>query len=301
MGSKRSRLFAGRAGRGTVALLSVALTLGAVAPAGAQDAEEVDGSADIRTGPLVGNGTFRDEIVTGELVWYSVLYTNYEELSISAHLVDADADASEELELLRMFVGTNLSLLESSNEDLGPGYTAWRSGGETETNMWFVGFQLNTTGQRGVLHELEFELSGFASANRDECGSDCTLDGDLDELEAQVADLEGQVEECGEECLERLDPEELEAARQQAESDIEAEQAAVIDLCGGEEECDPPGSSTPWPLVVVLFIAAAVAVGGLVRTLMQPRSQEPSAPPGGPNASPPHQPGPGTPATEAPA
>lgn len=315
MGSKESGQFTGRAGRGVFALLSLVLTLGTGTPAGAQDAEEADGSADIRSAPFVENGTYHDEIVTGEVVWYSVQYTDKSRLSIKAQLDGVDVDSSDHLVLYRMFLAPNLDTSIYQAEDIG-GYESGPSyDNEPETDVWFIGFYLETTEQLGVVYDLEFELSGFAAASQDECGSDCTLDEDLEDLEAQAADLEGQVEECGEECLERADPEALEAARDQAESDIEAERAAVIDLCGGEEECGP-SSSTPWLLVFVLFIAAAVVVGGLVRTLMQkraavapssggdPGSPTPDTPtssspaPGSPNPDPS---APGHPAPEAPA
>ena len=248
-----------------------ALASSTITPAGAQDAaESLDGAADFRTAPLVGPGTYRDTIVTGEIAWYSVLYTNDEDLHLGARLADVDADADDELELIRAFVGPNLEHLEVRPEDVGPGYSARWRGGETDTNQWFVVFELKTTGQVGVPHELEFTLSGFASRSQDECRAECTLDEELVELEDEIAALEAEVERCGDECADLATQDELVAERDDLQAAVDAEQAEIVDLCGGEE-CDalPATSTTPWWLVAILGAGALAAGGGFVRTLRQ--------------------------------
>jgi hypothetical protein len=253
---------------GAAALLAFASLLSAPGVAGAQGADaaqEIEGAADFRTAPLVGNGTFRDEIVTGETVWYAVEYQNDETLRIAARLADVDVDADDELTLVRSFVGPSLSEVFGGDEDIEG--SAWFGG--DDTNTWFVAFRLETEGELGELHDLEFELAGFTSADDTECRDDCTLDDDLAALQDEIDGLEADVEACGDEC----DVAEVEATRDDLAGEVDRERTAVEGLCGDRplDSCEASSASTPWALVVVLGVAAALAVGGVARTLVRAR------------------------------
>lgn len=65
-----------------IVLLTAALTLLAPGSLGlpsiveAQDRVAVEGTADFRNPPTLGPGSYSDRMVSGESIWYGVLYTN---------------------------------------------------------------------------------------------------------------------------------------------------------------------------------------------------------------------------------
>lgn len=243
----------------------------AATPAAAQTPQPLEPAADFRTAPLIGDGTYSVDLVAGERVWVSVHYTNYAGFSISADLTDVDVGTNDELTLYRAIVAPNLNATAIETEDIsspeGSGMS-W-SGGETDTNLWFLAFTLETTGQAGIPHTLEFTLEGFEDVGSNEpCGDDCTLDEDLATLEEEIAELEGEVEECGEACSNPPSQADLESERDALLADVDAEESAITDLCGGEL-CDslPAKSNIPWLPVTLLAVAAVIAAGGLVRAL----------------------------------
>jgi hypothetical protein len=237
------------------ALAGPALVVATAAPADAQAPEQAAGAADFRTAPLVGEGTYRDDVVVGETVWYSVLYTNDEPLSVSARLVDVDVEADDTLELERLLVGPTLDEVYADDSD----FDGTARSGAGDTNIWFVAFRLNSTGRQGVRHELEFELDGVGATDREQCGPGCPLEAELAELQDEIGDLEARAEPV--------------ATRDELREAVDEARTAVIELCGGEE-CDGPASSssTPWAQVALLGAVALVTVGGLARALRQRRA-----------------------------
>jgi hypothetical protein len=187
-------------GATTGMLVAVALTLATAGGAAhAQQASQVDGAADFRTAPVIGDGVHRDTIATGESVWFTVLYRNDSEIDYEAVLRDEDADADAELQLVTTLVAPNLEDIDSYPDRGSTSY----SFGDADAYPWYIRVSLITDGRNGVQHDFELTLQGFLDPQESAAGAgarqpctqdpDCTLDDDLSRIETTVDDLSSDV------------------------------------------------------------------------------------------------------------
>ena len=247
----------------------------------AQDATPVDGTADFRAPPFIGNGTFTDTIVAGEAVWYAVIYTNDNPYRIEVSVPSADLDNNPDLELETQFISPTLGAVQTGSDVLaGRGSI---TGGGPDTNAWFIQIALNTTGRLGVEHEVIFEVEGVEESGIEDCAAaaDCTLDDDLASLDEELEDIQESliaIENAGD------DESAIVAETARLEAEVAAGEAAIANadartevasdqiddalediaaVCAPERDCDEapdPGSSTP---LVGLIVGGVILVGGL--------------------------------------
>lgn len=286
-----------------MSLRRIALAIGAVAAtlltgpsADAQERAETEGSADFRNPPILTDGSYADTIVTGETVWYSVIYTNNTPYRITVALADVDVETNDELTLTANFVGPTLSSLRSGTVVEGPG--ASYDGGVT--NVWYVSVSLDTTGQLGREHELLLDLEGFSSSRLEFCEDlpDCTASADLQALQDELVRVEEQLAALGEaDSSEVIEAEidelrtrrdaaasavqaaetevaDLEARSADAAAELQAAEAEAAEICPPGTPCDPAGessSSTPaWAIVV--GVLALLGGGALLFAGVRSRS-----------------------------
>lgn len=247
------RLFAG-------VLLAVALCMVVPVAGAAQERAEVRGSADFRNPPRLVDGAYSDSIVSGEAVWYEVLYTNGDEYTFDVSLDGVDLEATEELALEASFIGPTLGSVESGTE---LGGSASYTGGET--NAWYLEVVLETTGRRGIEHTLLIDVDGVQESSSDTCTDDpeCTLDEDLAALDDELAELDEETsalsDEGGEDVQAEVDARVAEAAelRDQARS----VQAEIASLCDPEPDCDTLATTTSTPLWATVVGGVALVTG----------------------------------------
>lgn len=247
-------------------------------PAAAQAAPTaVDGAADFRTAPVIGEGTFADEIVTGETVFYAAFYTNGTPIEVAARLADADP-LPEDLTLVRLIISPTLGVLAEDDADLSGGTMSFSG---ANTNLWYFAFRLDTTGELGVRHELEFSLGGVESADAEPCGDDCELTDELAVVEAEVAELEDRLAECGGSCEGSDARASIETQITDAQGRLDAARADIVERCGGSPcEVLPASEEVSVPAIVVTGIAAVAGLALLARALRSRRAHDAAAPAG---------------------
>ena len=245
------------------ALVAAALTLLASGTILAQEASEVDGTADFRNPPLLSDGRYLDTIVSGEAVWYSVIYTNDDPYRIEVDLVEVDLDADDELELEARLIGPTLGAIDSGRVLEG---SASYSGGRT--NLWYIEVVLSTTGRLGVEHTLSIDIAGMQSGRLERCEDlpDCDLDVALAALDDEVASVVAAIDELPDlesEEVVRDQISELERRVTAAAADLEAAEARIAEICAPAVDCDSPpapGAATPlWAMVIGALVLAAGA------------------------------------------
>lgn len=242
------------------AALLVTLLLG-TAPAAAQEVEPVEGAADFRTAPLVGDGRYRDMILTGESLWFTVLYRNEEEIDFAASLVGA-VEGGDDLQLTTTLVSPTL---ETADQYPDRRYKDFRYG-DADVHPWHVRVDLTTDGRLGVPHEYELQLSGFedpgladqAAAARTLCTQDpdCNLDERLAALQPEVDGIANEVSSLEEQLRD--------AAPSQAE--VAAEVTALenrITILDDELSATSPVRQVPtaaWLVFTALLIATVTRI-----------------------------------------
>jgi hypothetical protein len=252
-----------------LALMGLFLALATAGPARAQDREETEGTSDFRDPPMLVPGSYSDTIVSGESVWYAVLYTNDVEFRIEVDLVDVDLDAQDELTLTANFISPTLG--GSGSGRLLEGSTGYSAGG---TNVWYIEVDLATSGRLGVEHQLSLDIDGFSSDRLERCElPDCTAADDLAAIETEIAQIEENLAALDDTDAQEVVEEEI-ADLEQRQADARQEESLANDEiaahCAPEPDCDTlpePGSSTPlWALLVsgaILLSGAGVLATGL--------------------------------------
>lgn len=246
----------------------------------AQDPTPVEGTADFRNPPVLMPGSYSDTIVTGEALWYAVVYTDDTPYRFEVTLPDVDLESNEELSLETRFITPTLGAVESGSTLLEG--RASITGGGTQTFIWYIEVRLSTTERLGVSYALILDIEGVESTRFEPCSElpDCTLDQELAELQAELAEVQADLDALGDQDSEAVLAAEIadlqaeiiqleneisaaelrEAEAAEAQTEAEDEIAAI---CSPDIECDvapDPGSSTPvWAVV----IAALVLAGGL--------------------------------------
>ncbi|MDH3682152.1 MAG: hypothetical protein OEV40_19640 [Acidimicrobiia bacterium] len=227
----------------------------------AQDTVAVDGTADFRNPPRLAPGSYSDTIVTGETVWYAVLYTNDVPYRFAADLTDIDLDAQSDLTLSVSFVGPTLSVLDSGLELQG---SARYDGGGT--NVWYLAVSLDTEGRLGVEHQLVLDVEGVLSAGLEPCEADCALREQLAAVDADIVEVQERIDGLGEDPTAVLEAEltELETRRNTAEDSLDRADARIRELCAPEPDCEeltePPSTTPLWATALGgLLLAAGVA------------------------------------------
>ena len=278
--------------------------------AAAQEVIDTNGTTDFRNPPTLENGVYRDTIVTGEAVWYAVVYTNDVPYRFEATLPAVDPVTAEELTIEVSFIGPTLGSVQE-----GPLLQGSASTNAGETNVWYLQVTLSTTGQLGVAHEMQLSIDGVQSSEFETCDDipDCDLDEQLAELDEQLAALEDDLagvsepvddipEPVVDESVDAVDDEtatqiaELEAEETgvraeiaaaetrstQAVTELTDAEAEIADICGDEPDCEsvlsPDESSTPiwaWASGALVLLAGVAALAfSVVR-----RNARPTSPP----------------------
>ncbi len=243
-----------------VGVLSLLFT----SPAAAQD--DVTGSADYRNPPQLTDGLYRDTIVTGEAVWYAVLYRNNDDLDVTVDLADVDLESQDELTLSAQLIGPTLSGAGSRGLNVG-GQWSYNGG---EINLWYVEVSLETTGRLGVEHDLVIGVSGTLDLDLGICdpSDGCTLIDDIAAVDAEIVTAQAQIDDLGSRETSEIVAGEIAAAEAQAASvrqEDGSNEAAIAELCDPDATCTevPITSSTPTGLLVLGVLAIAGGLGFL--------------------------------------
>ncbi len=245
--------------------------------------EEVEGATDYRVPPLLGPGRYSDTIVTGEAVWYAVLYTDDTPYRFEVTLADIDLSSEPDLRLETRFITPTLADAQRGSDLLEGEGLAITSGVDDsrETFRWFIEVSLVTDGRLGVEHELLLDIDGVLDAGFEACPevASCNLDdvlpqrqerlenaenllaavqsGGAEAVEGEISDLEGEIETA---------QQEIEGAGQRLEDAEEAEQAAldrIGELCSPEPDCDVPPDPGSLPPLWTLAAAGVLLLAGL--------------------------------------
>lgn len=275
-------------------IAAVAVTACAVQAsiASAQDAVDVEGSADFRNPPSLVPGVYRDTIVTGEAVWYAMLYTDDTPYRFEVRLPEVDLDAQDELSVETRFVTPTLSAVDTGSTLL-EGAGASIVGGGQQTFVWYLVVALNTTGRLGVEYEMILDVQGPDTARLEPCNelADCTYDEELAALDAELAQIRDDIAALDGDDTEAVFLDEIgaleaeiaavraESARQEssaaaanqraeaAEREITEARADIGRVCAPEVDCvEPPapGSSTPMWSILVASLAVVAGIATIV-------------------------------------
>lgn len=273
--------------RPATALLLTALIWLSASPTAAQEATPVEGAADFRTAPTIGPGTYVEELVTGEHVWYGVFYTEREDVEFEAELVGVDP-ADVDVEIVSSFVPPVLDacLTDDDGSWLASCHTFGGAGGGGDGEIWYVTLGLETTGQLGRVFEVEFTLRGVNERRGDLCDEPCDLQDEFEELDEEYEQLKSRAEgnstepspteeSRNAEVRENIDA--LGEERDELSQDVEALRGEIATLCGAQgNDCATPANagkaSAPWPLNGVVAVGAVALVGELGRALWRLRS-----------------------------
>lgn len=244
--------------------LVLAITLGVTAPA-AFAQTEVTGSADFRNPPTLTPGTYADEIVTGETVWYGVIYRNDTPFRVDAKITTAGASSG--LELVTTMVSPTLAEVASASGLLESSGVSARG---ADTDLWYITVELRSSEAAGIPHRLSLDIEGFETTSTLPCDRvpGCTFDEELAALDARVAELQPQLDEAlglptaaaaGSE-LESLESfiaaenRRLDAANER----LVVAESRLAELCAPQQSCTSfpdPGSKAPsWALLAGIAI-----------------------------------------------
>lgn len=269
-------------------LVVAAIGLVLIAPmaiASAQEPTEVVGTADFRNPPTLVDGRYVDTIVTGETVWYAVVYANSTPYRFEVSLADVDVDADDELTLEASFVGPTLGSVGRSStvlESSGASY------GSAKTNVWYLKVSLETTGRLGVEHRLLIEVVGAESTGFGDCTqiAECTLDEELATIDEQVELVESGLADALAQDETSLVEREITSLRDQlgvsdtigpqAQARLANAEARMAQLCAPDATCETipaPGSKTP---IWAWAIGGLVFAGGVRRRVTTMRSPIPA-------------------------
>ncbi len=235
---------------------------------------ETEGSADFRNPPILVSGSYSDTIVTGETVWYSVVYTNNTPYRIEVSLADVDLESQDELTLTADFIGPTLGTLGSGTVIEGPG--ASYDGGTT--NVWYVSVDLATTGQLGSEHRLNLDLEGFSSSRLEYCDDlpDCVAADELQAIQNEIARLEDELAALDTTDSQDVIEDEIAALRAReaaAAAELQTAESEIAELCQPDTTCDAipePSSSTP---VWATALGVIALIGGGVVLVLGVRSR----------------------------
>ena len=262
----------------------------------AQEAIETEGTTDYRNPPILDNGVYRDTVVTGEAVWYAVVYTNDVPFRFEVTLPGVDPDVADELTVDVSFVGPTLGSVDRGELLLGSAST-----NAGDTNVWYLVVSLATTGQLGLAYEVELSIEGVQPSRFETCDEipGCDLDDQLAELDAELADLEaeldaienppeaneaetgaaadvvdgaaeidGEIAELEAEAVSLNDAiEATETRSATASTEAAAAESEVVELCGEGADCvalTPDDPTTPvwaWALGVLVLLAGLALLG----------------------------------------
>lgn len=246
-----------------MALIGLLLVLPSASPALGQGAQDVEGTADFRNPPMLQPGSYRDTIVTGETVWYAVVYTNNAPYRFEVS-IDGEGADNEALDLGARFVGPTLGSVGDRATKL-QGSARYSAG---ETNVWYLQVSLLTSGRLGVQYDLSIDVEGVSDARHEHCDElpDCTADEELAVVNAEVAALETRLADLPELVSDDEMQAEIDRVRSEIDTtndEIDSANNAIARICGSETDCSvapPPGSSTP---LAGLIGGGLVLVGGL--------------------------------------
>ena len=250
---------------------------------------EVVGTADFRDPPALMSGQYSDTIVTGDTVWYAILYTNNTPYRFEVSLPGVDLGAQNELTLEASFIGPTLgSVGESAALVAGPG-AAYNSG---DTNVWYIKVALETTGRLGVEYRLMLDIEGAEATGFDDCTKmpECTLDDELALINEQAGQLEADLAdliERGSATVAQIEIDELHrqvntSATQliEAEAGLAGAEARLAQLCAPSATCETfpdPGTTTSplaWALGALVLAGGARAIVKRLRQKMQKGESE---------------------------
>lgn len=237
------------------------------APAHAQEPIEVVGTADFRNPPTLEPGSYLDTIVTGETVWYAIVYTNGTPYRFEVSLPDGVAE--EGTTVSASFVGPTLGTVGDRStvvEGSGASYA------NAHTNVWYVTVTLETTGRLGVEHRIQLDVEGAEATGFGDCSriSTCTLDDELAVLDTESAEVETDLAEVLAMDTADVVQREIESLQGQletadtlqvgADAALARAEARMADLCAPETTCETfpdQGSKTPiWAWMLGLAVLA---------------------------------------------
>ena len=267
----------------TILLTSIAIAVvGPVPTASAQDTTAVVGSADFRSPPQLVDGLYEDSIVTGETVWYSVMYSNETPYRFEVSLPDLDPNdgLAAELTLFRPNLepqGKRASLIESS----GSTHDA------SHTNLWYLTVDFGDDAAPGVAHRVLIEVAGVESTTLTDCStsSECTFDqelaslvGDLATVEDALAEFDG-IERTGdvEREIENLNGflETAETLRPQRDARLATAESSLAAMCAPEPVCDAPNAGSAAPIWALgLGLLALLGGGYKAVNRLRPKDEE---------------------------
>lgn len=255
-------------------LVTLVVTLAATAVR-ADAQTPVEGAADFRNAPLLPPGQFVDEIVTGESVWYALIYTNDTPYRFEVSLPDVDLEADDELTLEARFVGPTFETVGRSGTVVEGSGLRYPSG---HTNVWFLVVTLSSSGEENVPYDLVIDVvEGVQDAGLEDCAdvAGCTYEADLQRAQAEfdavqaefdaAAALEQQVRVEAE--ISNLTGflETSESLRPAVEARLKPLEEKMAELCAPEPTCttfpEQPGKTS----VVGLGIGSLALIGGASR------------------------------------
>lgn len=167
----------------TAALVALVVLVGS---SGAAIAEtEVQGAADFRTAPVVGDGEYTDTIDVGGQRWYGVMATVGVPFTVTGGLVDAAG--REDLTFTMRLRGDSLEEMQADPEELSFIYSHHSTGDQTA--VVFLEVDLVGTEKQGEELQFRLDIVGTRTPSTEECGS-CPAATDAAEAEAELADLQ---------------------------------------------------------------------------------------------------------------
>ncbi len=238
-------------------LLVVLVAPGSVAEA--QDRVEVEGTADFRNPPTLGPGAYSDRMVSGESIWYGVLYTNNEDFRFAVSFAEPAAAADSDLTLEIALIGPTLGQAGSADPVI-IGSASYDGG---ETNLWYLEVRLESDGVLGLEYEIHIDVEGVEENKINDCTEtpECTLDVELEGVNAEIVELEediGELENAESPDVVQGDIDELRVDLQDAENQASTQRDEIALLCAPETDC------TELPELDPVTPGWALALGGLL-------------------------------------
>ena len=250
------------------AILDICVCLALVSTVGAAKAVEpkdVEGSADFRGAPILSPGTYTDTVVTGEAVWYRVVYSDEARYRFSAQLINPPK-SEEGVDLILEFYNPLLTKTDSGAGPLEGNAYITRDGGDY-AYLWYFVLRLDTEGRLGVQHTVQFTIEGTLQTGLGPCvpTDGCKLKDELAKIEPKVEEVratlgDGDVESAA--SVKEL-VNSLQSELEKTTTEVDVSQQRLAELCTPASTCQelPPPSFIPplWLLSVsVLTLLAGV-------------------------------------------
>jgi len=183
----------------------------------------VEGAADFRTAPVIGDGEYADSITVGGQLWYGVMATVGVPLTLTGGLTEGGD--RKDLTFAMHLRGDSLETMGNSSPNKLE--VVFRQLSAAKTEVVFFQVDLVGTEKQGDELDFRFTIAGARSPSTEPCEEDsCTAGKEAAEAEAKLAGLKGDTTASTVVTVEKQ-ASDLQAANTQLAGQVDAEAGGI--------------------------------------------------------------------------